>query len=230
MKRLTLTFDNGPVPGSTERVLRTLGERGLHATFFMVGRRVAEPAGRVTAQRVKDAGHAIGNHTMSHGEPLGTSRSESRVRAEIGGAHEALGDLIDGELLFRPNGGGVLGPHLLSESAVAYLTTHEYTVVTWNAVPRDWEPPSDSWVARAWDAIESQDWTVLVLHDHHVEAVRHLPAFLDAVAASAIEIRPDLPTACVPIRRGRIQWPIDCLTTARDPRDIPRETRHGPAV
>jgi peptidoglycan-N-acetylglucosamine deacetylase len=88
VKRLTLSFDNGPAPGSTERILRAHDERDLPATFFMVG-------------------------------PSGT---EARVRAEIGGAHAALRDLLDGELLFRPNGRGVLGPHLLSESAVAYLT------------------------------------------------------------------------------------------------------------
>jgi peptidoglycan/xylan/chitin deacetylase (PgdA/CDA1 family) len=213
VKRLTLTFDNGPVPGSTERILRALDERGLQATFFMVGDRVAEPAGRLTARRVKDAGHVVGNHTMSHGVPLGTSGTDARVRAEIGDAHAALGDLLDGELLFRPNGKGVLGPHLLSQPAVAYLVAHEYTVVTWNAVPRDWEAPSDSWVARAHDAIDDQDWTVLVLHDHHPDAVDHLPGFLDAAVARGVEIRPDFPATCVPIRRGRIQWPIDGLVT-----------------
>lgn len=214
MKRLTLTFDNGPVPGSTERILKALDERDLPATFFMVGQHVTQPEGRTTAQRVKDAGHAIGNHTMSHTEPLGTSGTEARVRAEIGGADAALRDLLDGELLFRPNGHGVLGPHLLSEPAVAYLTTHRYTVVTWNAVARDWETPSDSWVARAHRAIEDQDWTVLVLHDHHHHAIDHLPAFLEAVLAGDIEIRPDFPITCVPIRRGSIQWAIDGLTTA----------------
>jgi peptidoglycan-N-acetylglucosamine deacetylase len=214
VKRLTLTFDNGPVPGFTERILRALDERDLLAAFFMVGQHVTHPEGRTTAQRVKEAGHAIGNHTMSHTEPLGLSGTEARVRAEIGGAHAALEDLLDDELLFRPNGHGVLGPHLLSEPAVAYLTKHQYTVVTWNAVPRDWEAPSDSWVARAHRAIEEQEWTVLVLHDHHRQAIDHLPAFLEAVLARDIEIRPDFPIDCVPIRRGSIQWAIDRLTTA----------------
>ena len=180
----------------------------------MVGQSVAKPSGRITAQRVKDAGHAIGNHAMSHGTPLGTSGTEARVRAEIGGAHRELRDLLEGELLFRPNGHGILGPHLLSEPAVEYLTSHRYTVVTWNAVPRDWEEPGHSWVVRAQNAIDEQDWTVLVLHDHHPQAMDHLPAFLDAVIESGVEIRPDLPSTCVPIRRGRVQWPIDGLTTA----------------
>ena len=213
MKRLTLTFDNGPVPGSTERIVEALGDRGLAATFFMVGERAAEPAGRLTAQRVKDAGHAIGNHTMTHGVPLGTSGTAVRVRAEIGGAHTVLGELLGDELLFRPNGKGALGPHLLSEAAVAYLTAHRYTVVTWNAVPRDWVAPSDSWVSRARDAIERQDWTVLVLHDHHPDAIDHLPGFLDAVVEQGVEIRSDFPSGCVPIERGQVRQALEGLVT-----------------
>lgn len=212
MTRLTLTFDNGPAPGATERILGTLGERGLPATFFMVGARVAEPAGRRTAERVREAGHAIGNHTMSHGEPLGISGAPARVRAEIGGAHEALGDLLEGERLFRPNGNGTLGPHLLSAAAVAHLTGHGYTVVTWNAVPRDWEP-GGGWVGRAHEATEAQDWSVLVLHDQYPQTAGHLASFLDAALARGVEIRPDFPDACVPIRHGRIQWPLDELVT-----------------
>jgi peptidoglycan/xylan/chitin deacetylase (PgdA/CDA1 family) len=215
MKRLTLTFDNGPVPGSTERIVKALGERSLPATFFMIGQKVLSPAGRATAKRVKDAGYKIGNHTMTHGEPLGISGDEARVQAEIVAAHNALGELLDGELLFRPNGHGTLGPHLLSEPAVAYLTANDYTVVTWNAVPRDWEPPSDSWVARASAAIDAQEWTVLVLHDHHPEAIDHLPAFLDAAITRGIEIRTDFPDACVPIRHGRLTPSIEGLVTPK---------------
>ena len=217
MKRLTLTFDNGPVPGSTERILEALEARALRATFFMVGNRAAEPEGWVTAQRVKDAGHVIGNHTMSHGEPLGVCGTGERVHAEIGRAHEVLRELLDeGQLLFRPNGHGTLGRHLLSEPAVAYLTAHEYTVITWNAVPRDWEAPCDGWLARAHHAIQDQDWTVLVLHDHQPKAITYLPQFLDTVLADNIEIRADFPPSCVPIRHGRIQWPIEHLTAELD--------------
>src|SRR5579859_1330066 len=112
---------------------------------------------------------------MSHGEPLGTSGAPARVSAEIGGAHEALGDLVEGgELLFRPNGDGALGPHVLSEAAVAHLTAHRYTVVTWNAVPRDWEEPGHGWTDRAHEAIAAQDWSVLVLHDRYPQTLDHL--------------------------------------------------------
>jgi peptidoglycan/xylan/chitin deacetylase (PgdA/CDA1 family) len=213
VKRLTLTFDNGPATGCTERILRALDERGLPATFFMIGDRLAERSARRTAQRVKDAGHAIGNHTMTHGVPLGTSGGAARVRVEIGGAHEALWGLTGDQLLFRPNGRGILGPHLLSEAAVAYLTAHRYTVVTWNAVPRDWEAPRDSWVSRAHRAIELHDWTVLVLHDVHHRTVGDLAAFLDAVAQLGVEIRSDFPTTCLPLQHGHVDTGLKNLVT-----------------
>ena len=54
MKRLTLTFDNGPAVGCTERILRALDKRGLPATFFMIGDRLAEPDVPLSASRTPD--------------------------------------------------------------------------------------------------------------------------------------------------------------------------------
>jgi peptidoglycan-N-acetylglucosamine deacetylase len=208
MTRLTLTFDNGPEPGTTERILSALRDRKLPATFFMVGERVLDPAGRETALRVRDAGHRIGNHTMTHGAPLGDA-DDQRVEAEIGGARQALADLgVDG-LLFRPNGHGHLGPHLLSDAAVNYLVAGAYTVVTWNCVPRDWEDPNGLWMSRALASLDIRDWTVVVLHDQHARAADHLPEFLDRVQACDVEVRTDFPSSCVPIVGGRIQWDLN---------------------
>jgi peptidoglycan/xylan/chitin deacetylase (PgdA/CDA1 family) len=211
--RLSLTFDNGPNPGTTERILRTLAERQLTATFFMVGERLLTDAGRETARRVREAGHRIGNHTMTHGPPLGDGADRARVEAEVGGAQRVLAEVGVRDLLFRPNGRGRLGPHLLSPAAVDYLVDCGYTVVTWNCVPRDWEKPPDRWLARAHKALSEQEWTVLVLHDVHPAAVDHLPGFLDAAIRDGAEVRQDFPTSCVPMRDGVVQWPIEGVVT-----------------
>jgi peptidoglycan/xylan/chitin deacetylase (PgdA/CDA1 family) len=217
-RRLTLTFDNGPVPGTTERILQALDERGLPAIFFMVGERVLAAGGRETAARVRAAGHRIGNHTMSHGTPLGELGDAATAISEISGADAVLGDLTEPDRLFRPNGRGRLGPHVLSWPAIDELRSGGYTVVTWNCVPRDGEEPSDSWVGRAHAALQTQDWTVLVLHDHHPRAVDHLPAFLDRVRDAGIEVTPELPDSCVLLRAGRPQPALDALMGQR-PRD-----------
>ena len=147
-----------------------------------------------------EAGYRIGNHTMTHGAPLGEGADDRRVHVEIGEAQAALADLGVGERLFRPNGRGQVGPHLLNTAAVEFLVAGGYTVVTWNCVPRDWEP-GGSWVDRARTALSQREWTVLVLHDQY--AVDHLAVFLDSVLADGIEVRTDFPTKlCADSRRG----------------------------
>jgi peptidoglycan/xylan/chitin deacetylase (PgdA/CDA1 family) len=210
MPRLTLTFDNGPHPETTDRVLRVLDERGLRATFFVVGDELARPGGRAVAERARAAGHWIGNHSMTHRVPLGLG-TDSQVEQEIGAAQELLGDLGHPDRLFRPfGGGGELGPHLLSRAAVTYLRDHRYTLVLWNSVPRDWEDP-EGWVDRALEDVAKHEQTALVLHDLPTGAMEHLARFVDQALAFGTEIVQELPTGCVPIHNGVDQAPIDHL-------------------
>jgi peptidoglycan/xylan/chitin deacetylase (PgdA/CDA1 family) len=213
MPRLSLTFDNGPHPDTTEGVLRVLDERGLRATFFVVGDELARPGGRATAERARAAGHWIGNHSMTHRVPLGSAGGEGggHVEEEIGAAQELLGDLAHPYRLFRPfGGGGHLGPHLLSPTALAYLIDHRYTLALWNSVPRDWEDPT-GWVERARQDVANQEWTALVLHDLPTGAMDHLAGFIDAELAAGVEIVQELPEECLPIRRGVTEAPVDHL-------------------
>jgi peptidoglycan/xylan/chitin deacetylase (PgdA/CDA1 family) len=204
VRTVTLTFDNGPAPGITERVLDVLAVRGITATFFMIGAKAATPEGWKTAQRVADAGHQVGNHTLSHGDPLGARDEPGRAVAEIGGAETVLRPLLGSPPLFRPNGRARTGPHLLNREAIDYLVAHRYTVVTWNAVPRDYEPPPGAWVERALAAIDSQAHTLIVLHDHVATTPVALPGFLDEIARRGVGLTTSFPEACVGIDAGRI--------------------------
>ncbi len=187
-----------------------LDERGLRATFFVVGDELSRRGCREVADRARAAGHWIGKHSMTHRVPLGAG-ADSQVDEEIGAAQELLGDLSHPDRLFRPfGGGGQLGPHLLSRAAVAYLVDHRYTLALGNSVPRDWEDPS-GWVGRALDDLAGQDWTVLVLHDLPTGAMDHLARFVDAAVAAGAEIVQQLPPECVPIWRGGPQASIDHL-------------------
>src|SRR5262245_31850443 len=154
MQRVTLSFDNGPDPTVTPAVLDLLRRHGVTAQFFVLGKHVAEPAGRALVERARDEGHAIGNHSFSHAVPLGIDPRPDAVEREIAATEALLDPLLDpllrplvpGARRFRPFGhGGVLGPHLLSQRAVDYLVAHRYSCVLWNSVPRDWIEP-DAWV------------------------------------------------------------------------------------
>ena len=116
-----LTFDNGPEPEVTPGVLAVLARRRIRATFFLVGQKLRDAAARACAERAQAEGHAIGNHTLTHGAPLGT-RSAAEAVAEIAGTDALLGALHGPEKLFRANGGGgVLGPHLLNRAAAVAM-------------------------------------------------------------------------------------------------------------
>lgn len=63
-QRVFLTFDDGPDPHNTPRVLDVLAEHDAHATFFLVAQRAAEQ--RDLLQRILQQGHGIGNHSLDH--------------------------------------------------------------------------------------------------------------------------------------------------------------------
>lgn len=203
MRRLTISFDNGPTPGETDKVLDALASREVLASFFVVGEELAKPGARACLERAKAEGHWICNHTLTHGAPLGADEDDARVAREIGAAQALLGDLSHPDRFFRPNGDGSFGKHLLSASAVRYLEAGGYTVVTWNNVPGDWIDPKEAWGDRAIATAETQDWSLVVIHDFLVgPMIDTLTGFIDATRDRGFEIVQDFPPSCVPMLRG----------------------------
>ena len=225
MPSLTLSFDNGPEPEVTPHVLDVLARRGLKTTFFVIGEKLRDPAGRALAERARDEGHWIGNHTYTHTVPLGQMEPDA-ARREIDRTQALIGDLAHAERLFRPfGGGGRGGRHLLSHEAAEHLVAGGYSLVLWNAIPRDWEP--DGWVARALGQLAGQDETLMVLHDVPSGAMRDLDRFLDGVEEAGVAIRQTMPAGLVPIRRGRVELPLADYVGAPRETVSPRPERHA---
>ncbi len=206
MKKLTLSFDNGPSPEATPGVLDCLRARGIEASFFVSAKDILDEASRALVRRTKNEGHRIGNHTYSHAVILGETSDPEAPAKEIGEAQNVLGGLGEADRLFRPyGGGGIIGPTLFSRGAIDYLCQGGYTCVLWNSVPRDWEDTA-GWPERALDDIRRLDWTLMVLHDIATGAMAQLPRFLELLGQEQEEIQivQDFPPGCVPIVRGRI--------------------------
>lgn len=202
---VALTFDNGPDPAVTPRVLDVLAGRGIEATFFVVGEKLARH--RAIVERAHAEGHWIGNHTYTHAAPLGTQDADT-AREEIERTQALLAGLAHPDRLFRPpGGGGRLDTRLFSTEALEILTQGGYSVVLWDRLPRDWEDP-DGWVDRAL----GQSGGVLVLHDVATGAMDRLEEFLDRADDAGIEFTRDL-SPCMPIRRGEIVGSLDGLVT-----------------
>ncbi|MEQ8804956.1 MAG: polysaccharide deacetylase family protein [Rhodospirillales bacterium] len=204
MRDVTLTFDNGPEPDVTPGVLDVLARADVLATFFVLGKKIADPARRRLAERAAAEGHWIANHTYSHETPLGNLPGRDVPEAEIGRTQDLIGGLAHPDRLFRPfGGGGALGPHLLSRPVADYLMAGRYTCVLWNSIPRDWADP-DGWVETALDQLAPLDHGLIVVHDLPTGAMAHLERFIDKVRDAGGTFRQDFPEDCVPLRRGRV--------------------------
>jgi peptidoglycan/xylan/chitin deacetylase (PgdA/CDA1 family) len=199
---MCLSFDNGPEPEVTPGVLAVLARRRITAMFFVIGEKLREPKARALAARARDEGHLIGNHTLTHGAPLGR-RSAAEAIDEISETDTLIGDLAAPERFFRPNGGGgALGAHLLNGTAARHLMAEQATMVLWNAVPGDFRD-ADGWPATAHAMLKAaRDPVMLVLHDLPNGAMRRLDRFLGEVQDQGWHFRADPPPCCVPLRRG----------------------------
>ena len=118
-----LTFDDGPDPEATPRVLDILAEHDAKATFFCLGRQVEKhPA---IFNRIKKEGHAVGNHTYSH--LSGWTTSNKKYFEDI-----ARADEIIGSKLFRPPYGRIR----LSQIRVL---KKKYKIVMWDVMSGDYD-------------------------------------------------------------------------------------------
>lgn len=131
MERVYLTFDDGPDPDFTPRVLDVLAENDMQATFFVIGdcaRREPE-----LLRRIAKGGHAIGNHTYSHRHPW--AMGPRAARAQVRDGANALADVLGFQpRLYRPPHGR-LRPCMVDEAH--RLGEH---IVLWNLSAIDFGP------------------------------------------------------------------------------------------
>jgi peptidoglycan/xylan/chitin deacetylase (PgdA/CDA1 family) len=228
MNKLTLSFDNGPDPVVTPQVLDVLAERGIKATFFVCGqgnsmhpaRKAGSDAGRAVLERALKEGHLVGNHSLSHTVAFGTTYDPKVPAREIGKNEDIMGAYNE-QKLFRPfMSGGISDERVFSPESIEYLCEHEYTVVLFNCLPRDWEHPDD-WPEKAFEIAKNQDWSLLIIHDvEEYRSTKELARFLDQAIADGVEIVQEFPPDCLPIVKGELVGDLTALTCG-DPRPEP---------
>lgn len=167
--RVALTFDDGPVPGTTTRLLRVLRRHDVPATFFVVGRRVREHPELVRA--IERNGHLVANHTWAH-EQL-TARSDREVRATVHGTRRALQRAgVAPTRLVRPPYGSI------NPRVRRVLVRAGFVPVLWSIDSNDWANGSaDQIAARILRGLRPGP-NVVLQHD----GVNRSPISVDAVA------------------------------------------------
>jgi len=158
---LALTFDDGPNPAWTPRLLEILAREDVHASFFLVGSKAETETSLV--RQIAEAGHLIGNHSWSHRNlALAPARL---IDEELRRTTETLEQIIGAPVrTFRP-------PFGARRPAVLRIARRLGLVpVLWNAMTSDWKIPSAEAIAeRLARTIDRLQWrgraANIVLHD-----------------------------------------------------------------
>jgi peptidoglycan-N-acetylglucosamine deacetylase len=151
-----LTFDDGPDPVFTPQVLDLLAASEVRATFFLVGEKaLAEPD---LVARIRDAGHAIGSHSVSHPDPS-TLGLRELIREYAGGramVEDACGRPVR---LFRPP----MGRWGVRHALAARRARVEPWI--WSVDPQDWRPDPDADALAGFVLERIGPGHVVLLHD-----------------------------------------------------------------
>jgi peptidoglycan/xylan/chitin deacetylase (PgdA/CDA1 family) len=181
---VVLTFDDGPLPPYTNRILDTLASECVKATFFMVGRMVrGYPA---IARRVYNEGHTVANHSQSHPftfHKMSVDQASQEIEDGFGSLRFALGDPKAVAPFFRI-------PGLLRQNSVEqYLAAHNYMTWSVDFAADDWTHINAQEIARrAISRIEARGKGILLLHDIQPATALAFPEILKELKARGFKI------------------------------------------
>ena len=194
-KRAFLTFDDGP-SSNTQPILDILKEKGIKATFFVLGSNVEKAP--ETVKRIYEEGHFIANHGYSH---VYTSiyQSPQTVLDEYNRCNQLVRDAIGEQEynshLFRFPGGFVGGQYAeIKNQAKDLLLQNNIVHVDWNALNGDSEtkePTVDFELQRIADTTCDKQSVVILMHDAEAKkvTVEALPNIIDYLKGQGYEFK-----------------------------------------
>ena len=166
--KVALTFDDGPHPVYTPQLLDGLKERGVHATFFVVGKNIL--GNEALLKRMETEGHLIGNHTYSH-----VKLSEldiARACAEVEKTNALICEVTGKEPEFiRPPFG---------EWKKAMECSFEMIPVLWDVDPLDWTTKNTALVVER-VLKDTKPGDIILLHDYYQSSVDAALEIVDAL-------------------------------------------------
>ena len=173
-----LTFDDGPHPEYTPRLLQLLSELGVPATFFLVGQEAERFPGIV--RQIAEAGHVVGNHTFEHRDARLISLES--FLAEVDRAKTLLRELSGQEVdLFRPPHGRLTIPKLLG------LWRAGHRVVLWNVDSRDYSEPGPAQIRDKLADRPLRAGDLLLFHDNRPHCLAVLPDLIQETRARGLK-------------------------------------------
>ncbi|MGI5205540.1 bifunctional polysaccharide deacetylase/glycosyltransferase family 2 protein [Spirillospora sp. CA-108201] len=216
-KTIALTFDDGPDPEWTPRILDVLRRRGARATFFTVGSHVArEPA---LTRRILREGHEIGSHTYTHADLAAAPRWRARLEMDLTQRALAGAAGVHTRLMRMPYSSRPDGLTAPEWRAAERAGGDGYVVVLTDRDTEDWaRPGTETIVQRALAAGARGEGAVVMLHDSggdRSETVAAVARILDRLQPQGYRFTTlaqalDMPRAevAVPARERAVGWTL----------------------
>ncbi|MFZ4115186.1 MAG: polysaccharide deacetylase family protein [Chthoniobacterales bacterium] len=186
--QVVLTFDDGPDPAWTPRILRILKEKKVPASFFVVGSQAQQFPDLV--QQIVAQGHELGNHTYTH--PNLAEASEEQIELELN-ATTRLIESITGHStsLFRPPYNSDANPSTPKElRALGIASDLGYLTVGESIDTSDWECPGVEAILNRVKEERAEGGSIILLHDaggNRAQTVAALPLIIDYLHARGDE-------------------------------------------
>ena len=167
---IALTFDDGPHPVYTPRLLEGLRERGVHVTFFLIGQNI--DGNEEIIRQMKEDGHLIGNHSQNHMQL--TKEQTKEACDQISRTNEKIKE-ITGQTpeYVRPPFGS------WSEELEGIVPMK---VVLWDVDPLDWKNQNRDRVVRH-IVTHVEDGSIILLHDVYETSVEAALEVIDTLSA-----------------------------------------------
>ena len=183
-REVALTFDDGPWPNQTRKVLSILRHHHVRATFFMIGENVAKwPS---IAQDVRKAGMTIGNHTWDHPEDPGLdSLTDHRIQTELTETTQSLRSVDVKPFLFRPPGG------VYDDRVVQEARREGLRVVLWSIDTQDWRSGRTAKEITHSVLSHVQPGSIVLMHDgggNRKATIKALPEIIKGIRKKGLKM------------------------------------------
>ena len=175
---VAMTFDDGPHPQNTPRLLNILRDRNIKATFYVIGNCVDRHPHIV--RRIVAEGHEIGNHTYTHRRltTLGSSEVRTEMRKTQAAIVRAAG--VKPRTMRPPYGA------LRTDQRNTIFSEFGYPTIMWSVDPQDWKRPGPSIVSSR-ILSSSRNGSIILAHDLHKPTIDAMPRTFDGLLAKGFK-------------------------------------------
>lgn len=182
LKEVVLTFDDGPLPGPTDRVLAALAHECVRATFFLIGRNAA--ANPHLVKRIAREGHTLANHSMTHPWTMREMPHDS-----------AWKNILDGEAAIEAAAGGKIAPFFRfpgfadTPALLERLSGRKIAVFGTDLWASDWNVMSpETQLKLVMNRLNTQGRGIILFHDTKSQTAAMLPPLLRALKQGGYKV------------------------------------------